>query len=45
MVETGVPVWHPPAAPAYVATHGDGRANLEAAAERLRGAAARRTSK
>ena len=45
IVETGVPVWHPPAARAYVATHGDARANLEAAAERLRGAAARRTSK
>jgi beta-N-acetylhexosaminidase len=35
VVETGVPVWHPPAARAYVATHGAGRANLEAAAELL----------
>ena len=45
VVETGVPVWRPPAAPAHVATPGAGRANLEAAAERLRGAAAPRTSK
>jgi beta-N-acetylhexosaminidase len=34
-VETGLPEWRPPAARAYVATHGAGRANLEAAAELL----------
>ena len=37
VVETGVPYWRPPAARGYVATHGAGRANLEAAAEVLRG--------
>jgi beta-N-acetylhexosaminidase len=36
VVETGIPLWHPPAARAYVATNGAGRVNLEAAAERLR---------
>jgi beta-N-acetylhexosaminidase len=35
VVETGLPEWHPDAARAYVATHGAGRANLEAAAELL----------
>jgi beta-N-acetylhexosaminidase len=34
-VETGVPEWRPGDARAYVATHGAGRANLEAAAEQL----------
>src|SRR5712691_8548032 len=38
VVETGLPLWRPEAASAYIATHGAGRANLEAAAERLRGA-------
>jgi beta-N-acetylhexosaminidase len=37
VVETGLPVWHPPAARGYVATHGAGRANLEAAASLLAG--------
>jgi beta-N-acetylhexosaminidase len=37
VVETGLPLWRPAAARAYVATHGSGRVNLEAAAERLRG--------
>jgi beta-N-acetylhexosaminidase len=45
VVETGVPEWRPPDARGYVATHGAGRANLEAAAERLRGAATGRTFK
>jgi beta-N-acetylhexosaminidase len=36
VVETGLPLWRPPSARAYVATHGAGRANLAAAAERLR---------
>jgi beta-N-acetylhexosaminidase len=35
VVETGLPVWRPPEARAYLATHGAGRANLEAAAELL----------
>jgi beta-N-acetylhexosaminidase len=34
LVEVGVPVWRPEGV-SYVATHGSGRANLEAAAERL----------
>jgi beta-N-acetylhexosaminidase len=37
VVETGLPEWRPPGARAYVATHGAGRANLEAAAELLEG--------
>lgn len=37
VVETGLPYWRPAAASAYVATHGTARANLEAAAEVLRG--------
>jgi beta-N-acetylhexosaminidase len=45
VVETGVPEWRPPDARGYVATFGAGRANLEAAAERLGGAAGGRTSK
>jgi beta-N-acetylhexosaminidase len=45
VIETGVPEWRPPAARGYVATYGAGRANLEAAAERLRSAASDRTSK
>jgi beta-N-acetylhexosaminidase len=36
VVETGLPEWRPSAARAYVATHGAGRANLEAAAGLLR---------
>jgi beta-N-acetylhexosaminidase len=36
VVETGVPSWRPSAV-GYIATHGAGRANLEAAAARLRG--------
>ena len=36
VVETGLPYWRPSAAPAYIATQGAGRVNLEAAAERLR---------
>ena len=35
VVETGLPQWRPSAASAYVATHGAGRANVQAAAERL----------
>ena len=35
VVETGVPLWRPPRATAYVATHGAARVNLDAAAERL----------
>jgi beta-N-acetylhexosaminidase len=37
VVETGVPEWRPQDARAFVATHGAGRANLRAAAERLAG--------
>jgi beta-N-acetylhexosaminidase len=37
LVETGVPVWRPAGATAYVATYGAGRVNLDAAAERLIG--------
>jgi beta-N-acetylhexosaminidase len=36
VVETGLPEWRPAAARGFVATHGAGRANLEAAAELLR---------
>jgi beta-N-acetylhexosaminidase len=35
VAETGFPVWKPDAAAAYIATHGAGRANLQALAERL----------
>jgi beta-N-acetylhexosaminidase len=35
VVETGVPVWRPARAAAYVVTYGAGRVNLDAAAERL----------
>jgi beta-N-acetylhexosaminidase len=35
VVETGVPVWRPARATAYVATRGAARVNLDAAAERL----------
>jgi beta-N-acetylhexosaminidase len=35
LVETGLPSWRPPAVRRYVATLGAGRANLEAAVERL----------
>ncbi len=38
VVETGVPVWRPASAAGYISTHGRGRANLDAAAERLVGA-------
>jgi beta-N-acetylhexosaminidase len=37
VVETGLPEWRPQDARAFVATHGAGRANLRAAAERLTG--------
>jgi beta-N-acetylhexosaminidase len=37
VVETGLPEWRPAYTRAFVATYGAGRANLEAAAERLRG--------
>jgi beta-N-acetylhexosaminidase len=37
VVETGVPEWRPSDVRAYVASHGAGRANLEAVAEVLRG--------
>jgi beta-N-acetylhexosaminidase len=35
VVETGLPEWRPPAARAWIATYGAGRANLEAVAELL----------
>jgi beta-N-acetylhexosaminidase len=35
VVETGLPLWRPADARAYIATNGAGRVNLEAAAERL----------
>ena len=35
VVETGFPVWKPDGAAAYIVTHGAGRSNLEALAERL----------
>jgi beta-N-acetylhexosaminidase len=35
VLETGLPHWRPSRAHTYVATHGAGRVNLEAAAERL----------
>jgi beta-N-acetylhexosaminidase len=35
VAETGFPAWRPDGAAAYVVTHGAGRANLEALAERL----------
>jgi beta-N-acetylhexosaminidase len=37
VVETGLPEWRPENVRAFLATHGAGRANLEAAAELLRG--------
>jgi beta-N-acetylhexosaminidase len=37
LVETGLPVWKPPAARGRLVTHGHGRVNLEAAAELLLG--------
>jgi beta-N-acetylhexosaminidase len=40
VVETGYPAWRPEGMKAYVVTYGAGRANLAAAAARLRGAAA-----
>ncbi len=38
VVETGLPYWRPASTRGYVATHGAGAANLEAAAEALRSA-------
>jgi beta-N-acetylhexosaminidase len=38
VVETGLPYWRPAGARAYMATHGAGRANLQAATDRLHGA-------
>jgi beta-N-acetylhexosaminidase len=35
LVETGLPCWRPEAAGGYVATHGSGRVNLDAAAALL----------
>jgi hypothetical protein len=35
VVELGLPYWKPEGAAAYVTTHGAGRVNVEAAAERL----------
>ena len=35
VVEVGLPHWRPEAATSYVATHGAGRVNVQAAAERL----------
>jgi beta-N-acetylhexosaminidase len=35
VVETGLPAWRPSGAAAYVATHGAGRVNLDAAADAL----------
>jgi beta-N-acetylhexosaminidase len=37
VVETGLPLWRPDGASGYLATHGLGRVNLEAAADRLTG--------
>ena len=37
VLETGIPLWRPRKAVGYIATHGSGRVNLEAAAEVLRG--------
>lgn len=37
VVETGLDVWRPAGASGYVATHGAGRVNLEAAADQLLG--------
>ena len=37
VVETGLPFWRPDGGAGWIATHGQGRANLEAAAELLRG--------
>ena len=35
VVELGLPYWQPEGVSAYVTTHGAGRVNVEAAAERL----------
>ena len=35
VVETGLPLWRPSGRAGWIATHGQGRANLEAAAELL----------
>jgi len=37
VVEIGMPYWRPAGASGYVATHGAGRVNLQAAVERLAG--------
>jgi beta-N-acetylhexosaminidase len=37
VVEVGLPVWRPPGAAGYIATHGAARVNLEAAVDRLLG--------
>jgi hypothetical protein len=39
VVETGLPAWRPDRAPGVLATHGAGRANLEAAIDLLAGRA------
>ena len=36
VVETGLPFWRPDGGAGWISTHGQGRANLEAAAELLR---------
>jgi beta-N-acetylhexosaminidase len=41
VVELGLPLWRPEGAGAYIATHGGGRANLEAAASELSGSGSR----
>ena len=38
VVDVGLPLWRPPGGTAYLATHGAGRVNFDAAAERLLGA-------
>jgi beta-N-acetylhexosaminidase len=40
VVEVGLPVWRPPGAAGYVATHGAARVNVEAAVDQLLGATA-----
>ncbi len=35
VVETGIPLWRPATARGYLATHGGGRVNLEAAVDVL----------
>ncbi|HYZ78654.1 MAG TPA: glycoside hydrolase family 3 N-terminal domain-containing protein [Gaiellaceae bacterium] len=45
VVETGLPLWRPDGAAGWIATHGYGRANLEAAAEVLGATSRRRRSR